>query len=63
MTSFSGGEAGHLGNEHNDKRATGTATVGDKISGGVDKMMGEMTNNPNKVQEGQMKEAGGGGRF
>ena len=52
-----GGLAGHVHKTHQqDKAAAGGGPgVGDKISGGVDKLVGKATNNPNKVAEGQAK--------
>jgi uncharacterized protein YjbJ (UPF0337 family) len=49
--------AGHVHEGHQeDKAATGQAPgIGGRISGGVDKMVGKVTNNPNKVAEGQAK--------
>jgi hypothetical protein len=52
-----GGMAGHVHKDHEQERLEGQRKpgMGDKISGGVDKMMGKMTNNPDKVAEGQAK--------
>lgn len=49
--------AGHVHKDHEQERLEGQRKpgMGDKISGGVDKMMGKMTNNPDKVAEGQAK--------
>jgi hypothetical protein len=41
-----------------DKHASGQPTMGDKISGTVDKVIGEITRNPAKVQEGERKKGG-----
>jgi hypothetical protein len=38
-----------------EKHAVGQPTIGDKISGTVDKVIGQITRNPAKVQEGEMK--------
>jgi hypothetical protein len=51
-----GGMAGHVAKDHReDRAATGAPSVGDKISGGIDKLTGKITNNPAKVAEGQAK--------
>jgi len=52
-----GGMAGHVHKDHEQDRAAAGAGpgVGDKISGAVDKVVGKVTNNPNKVAEGQAK--------
>ena len=52
-----GGMAGHVHKDHEQERAAGTKgpSMGDKVSGGLDKMVGKATNNPNKVAEGQAK--------
>lgn len=51
-----GAAIGHAHKDHKEDRAVeGKPTMGDKVSGGMDKMMGKMTHNPDKVAEGQAK--------
>jgi len=52
-----GGLAGHVHKDHEQERAAtgGGPGVADKLSGGIDKIIGKATNNPSKVAEGQAK--------
>lgn len=45
----------HKDHQQEEAAAGAAPGVGGKISGGVDKMVGKMTNNPDKVAEGQAK--------
>lgn len=45
---------GHAHKDHKEDRVVeGKPTMGEKVSGGMDKMVGKMTHNPEKAAEGQ----------
>lgn len=60
LTKFLLDSLGHKAEKyHEHKQAEGKPGVGAKISGTLDELVGKVTSNPAKVQEGESKKTGG----